>query len=180
MLKNKRRDIKSIEIQNSHIKIPKEKFKILLDYFKIHERVRKLITYLYHKTYDECAYPNSECKYLKQLKTKMKRIYREDLHLPINLYLFLLKSHTLIKSEDILNQTCKNCLLDVGRAIQELIKVLRKTKIIKEFNRFKNKQEDLNFNEFYQYLFINSISPLINEEKFDKKFIRQNFSIIQS
>ena len=182
-LKNKERNIDSIEISKINLNISKDIINIIQDFFNILDDLENKIYILYENIEKARLYGDSELKSIEKFQTKLKKIYKEKDFIPTELYKFLSSYIIKFESKRINTQNYTGDISCFIRSIKKPINLMKKTTFIKFFQKYKELFYEFKIKNqsFYQVLFKNPTLLKANIEKnrqknpLTKKFVKSYF-----
>ena len=152
---NRNNAINSILIQNSNYLLNSDKLKLLMDYFKIQNKIKKEIEKLEVKINKKCPFFEFNCEYKLKLKKFLNKNQKNAYLNPVVIYNDLKTISKKKNPNDNLNDLCMSCIKKYQYNLAQILEKLQNLEIISHFDRFKtsNQTHDITTRFFSSFFF---------------------------
>lgn len=152
---NRKNAINSILVKKTNYMVNSEKLKLLMDYFKIRNKIKKEIEKLDVNLNKKCTFFEFNCEYKLKVKNFLYKNKKNDYLNPIVIYDGITTIIDKNNPNDNINNLCMGCIKKYEDNLKQVSKQLQNLEIISHFNRFKTSSQitDATSRFFSSFLF---------------------------
>ncbi len=139
-------------------------FNLLLDYFKILKKIKRIYNKTEKNRNQKCKYREFKCKIFSN-SSHLNKLNELEWIDPVYVYLNLLKRFSSINKKNIKDSTCQKCYNFQETSENYILKILNNLRIIQRFRNFQaDKKNHVNNYEFYEH-FLSGNSYIVNKRQ---------------